>query len=91
MMIHSCNPRCWFAKREDCNCRCGGANHKIGLQEGVEEKMAEMTEVFKEYRQTRRKERKLKRKGAEDFDLGSHKLMDKIMKLGKKARVKKQK
>lgn len=24
----SCSPRCWFAKRDKCECICKGANHK---------------------------------------------------------------
>jgi hypothetical protein len=32
-----CSPGCWYAKHEECVCRCGGAHHGKGLSRNPQE------------------------------------------------------
>ena len=58
----SCTPRCWFAKRDKCECVCNGINHKIG-ERASKTSLKDMENNYKEYKRVRREERKLLRAG----------------------------
>lgn len=43
--IIPCDDRCMFAKHEDCDCQCGGANHQRGNMLTAEQRKVQRTEA----------------------------------------------
>lgn len=61
----SCTPKCWFAKRDKCECICKGKNHQRGLamDRGSQKIVEDMKKSYEEYKKLRRKQRKQLRAG----------------------------
>lgn len=85
----SCSPKCWFAKRDKCECICKGKNHKRGLamDRGSQRIIESMKKNYEEYKRIRREERKLLRAGlspqaSKYRSRGSSSFMKKILRMG---------
>lgn len=89
----SCSPKCWFAKRDKCECICEGKNHQRGLamDRGSQKLVEEMKREYEKYKKARREERKLLRAGlspqaSKYRSVKSSSFMKTILRLGKQVK-----